>query len=109
MTEDTRKFYWIGTVLRRAAEPPPNAQVGDSYLVGRGRNAWKGQGNSIASLTRGPHGGLEWLFRPPKENNVVLVRSTHKQYLYQSGSWWEHVIHPRALVYRAGQWWKQVV
>jgi hypothetical protein len=71
------------TIVSILSDPPSPGVVADIYIVGRGTGLWEGYDNYFATCT----GVDTWTFSEPNPDQMVLVQSDNKKYIYSESGW----------------------
>ncbi len=71
------------TIVSIISDPPSPGIVGDIYIVGKGTGLWIGWDNYFATCT-----GIDtWVDAEPNPDQMVLVQSDSKKYIYSESGW----------------------
>ncbi len=65
------------------SDPPSPGVVGDIYIVGKGTGLWENYNKYFATCT----GVDTWSFVEPNPDQMVLVQSDNKKYIYSESGW----------------------
>ena len=71
------------TIVSIISDPPSPGVVANIYIVGRGTGLWENYDNYFATCT-----GIDtWTFVEPDPDQMVLVQSDNKKYIYSESGW----------------------
>jgi hypothetical protein len=71
------------TVVSIISDPPSPGVVANIYIVGKGTGLWEDYDNYFATCT----GVDTWTFIEPNPDQMVLVQSDNKKYIYSESGW----------------------
>jgi hypothetical protein len=71
------------TIVSIISIPPSPGVVGDIYIVGKGTGLWENYDNYFAVCT----GVDAWTFGAPNPDQMVLIQSDNKKYIYAESGW----------------------